>query len=81
MKNIIQLIKKLLSLGLRNEGFRWIWIEVKFLDFWLFPLELSFVKLKYLKSILTWAQKGNPKDELSLSKSKDATMMSPDIVK
>ena len=80
IKNWIQLIKKLLSFGLRNEGFRLVGIEMEILNFRLFSLQFFLTKTKDMKYFLTWAQNGKPKDELSLSTSKDATIRSPDIV-
>ena len=46
MKNRIQLIKKLLSFGLRNEGFRWVGIKMEILNFRLFSLQLFLAKTK-----------------------------------
>ena len=80
VKNRIQLSKKLLSFRLRNEWFRWVGIEMEILHSRLFSLQLWWSKNKRCEIFLTWAQNGKPKDELSLSTSKEATIRSPDIV-
>ena len=60
MKNRIQLIKKLLSFGLRNEGFRWVGIKMEILNFRLFSLQLFLAKTYETLSYLSaeWKTKG-----------------------
>ena len=60
MKNRIQLIKKLLSFGLRNEGFRWVGIKMEILNFRLFSLQLFVAKTYETLSYLSaeWKTKG-----------------------
>ena len=53
VKNRVQLIKKLLSFRLRNEGFRWVGIKMEILNFRLFSLQFFLTKTKDMKYFLT----------------------------